>query len=69
MTISGRMVKWSIELSEFLPKKSIKAQMLADFIIECSFCIQPIVFQQKESNEEASIHTEYEAESILAISG
>ena len=41
MSTSGRMVKWSIELSEygleFRPKKSIKAQTLADFVAECSF--------------------------------
>ena len=41
MTTSGRMVKWSIELSEygleFRPRKSIKAQALADFVDECSF--------------------------------
>ena len=41
MTTSGRMVKWSIELSEygleFRPRKSIKAQALADFMAECTF--------------------------------
>ena len=41
MTTSGRMVKWSIELSEygleFRLRKSIKAQALADFVAECSF--------------------------------
>ena len=41
MTTSGRMVKWSIELSkyglEFRPRKSIKAQTLADFVVECTF--------------------------------
>ena len=41
MTISGQMVKWSIELSEygleFRPKKSIKAQALVDFEAECTF--------------------------------
>ena len=41
MTTSGRMVKWSIELSEygleFRPRKSTKAQALADFVAECSF--------------------------------
>ena len=40
MTTSGRMVKWSIELSEygleFWPKKSIKAQAFTDFVVECS---------------------------------
>ena len=41
MTMSGQMVKWSIELSEygleFRPRKSIKAQALVDFVAECSF--------------------------------
>ena len=41
MTTSGRMLKWSIELSEygleFRPRKFIKAQTLADFVAECSF--------------------------------
>ena len=41
MTTSGRMVKWSIELSEygleFCPRKSIKAQAFANFIAECTF--------------------------------
>ena len=37
----GLMVKWSIELSkynlEFRSRQSIKAQVLADFVAECSF--------------------------------
>ena len=41
MTTSGRMVKWNIELSEysleFRPRKSIKAQALAEFVAECTF--------------------------------
>ena len=41
MTISSRMVKWNIELSnyglEFRPRKSVKAQALADFVAECTF--------------------------------
>ena len=41
MTTSGRMVKWSTELSEysleFRPRQSIKAQALDDLIAECSF--------------------------------
>ena len=41
MTTSGRMVKWSIELNEygleFRPRKSIKAQALANFVAECTF--------------------------------
>ena len=35
------MVKWNVELSkyslEFRPKRAIKAQILADFVAECSF--------------------------------
>ena len=41
MSSSGRMVKWSVELSEysleFRPRRAIKAQILADFVAECSF--------------------------------
>ncbi|XP_074373680.1 uncharacterized protein LOC141714031 [Apium graveolens] len=39
--ISGRLVNWAVELSQFnlsfIPRTTIKAQALADFIIECNF--------------------------------
>ncbi|XP_074374043.1 uncharacterized protein LOC141714422 [Apium graveolens] len=39
--ISGRLVNWVVELIQFnlsfIPKTAIKAQALADFIIECNF--------------------------------
>nr|KJB44379.1 hypothetical protein B456_007G249100 [Gossypium raimondii] len=39
--ISRRMIKWSVELSEFgleyLPRKVVKAQALTDFVDDCSF--------------------------------
>ena len=38
--VAGRMVQWAIELSQFdieyHPKTAIKAQALADFIVECT---------------------------------
>ena len=38
--LSGRLVKWAIELSEFdisyLPRTAIKSQALADFVAEFS---------------------------------
>ncbi|XP_077251929.1 uncharacterized protein LOC143891180 [Tasmannia lanceolata] len=38
--ISGRLMKWAVELSEFdiqyVPRPSIKAQVLADFVAECT---------------------------------
>lgn len=41
MNTSGKMVKWSMEVSEFSiefrPRKAIKAQALADFITEFTF--------------------------------
>ena len=53
MTTSDRIVKWSIELGEydleFWPKKSIKAQVLADFVAECSFQKSQEVGQQSAS--------------------
>ena len=37
---SGRMAKWAIELTEFdinyRPRPTVKAQILADFIVECT---------------------------------
>ncbi|XP_077228432.1 uncharacterized protein LOC143861397 [Tasmannia lanceolata] len=37
---SGRLVKWAVELSEFdiqyIPRPAIKAQVLADFVAECT---------------------------------
>ncbi|XP_074374329.1 uncharacterized protein LOC141714728 [Apium graveolens] len=39
--VSGRLVNWAVELSQFnlsfIPRTAIKAQALADFIIECNF--------------------------------
>ncbi|KAL8135326.1 hypothetical protein AgCh_010115 [Apium graveolens] len=39
--VSGRLVNWVVELSQFnlsfIPRTAIKAQALADFIIECNF--------------------------------
>ena len=46
------MVKWSIELSEygleFRPRKSIRAQALADFMAECTFQNQTKGVRQSE---------------------
>ncbi|KAK3007939.1 hypothetical protein RJ639_015022 [Escallonia herrerae] len=42
--VSGRLVPWSIELREFdirnRPRPSIKGQVLADFIVECTLPIE-----------------------------
>ena len=39
--LSGRLIKWAVELSQFNisyePRKAIKAQALSNFIVECSF--------------------------------
>ena len=39
--VLGRLVNWAVELSQFnltfIPRTTIKAQALADFIIECNF--------------------------------
>ncbi|KAK3031413.1 hypothetical protein RJ639_037411 [Escallonia herrerae] len=41
---SGRLVNWSVELGEFdlqyKPRTAVKAQALADFIVECT-CLRP----------------------------
>ncbi|KAL0385897.1 UNVERIFIED_CONTAM: hypothetical protein Sradi_2984000 [Sesamum radiatum] len=48
---SGRLVKWVIELSEYdisyLPRTTIKAQALADFISEMTETTQEEVFKEK----------------------
>jgi hypothetical protein len=45
--LAGRMVAWSIELSEydiqFLPRGSIKSQVLADFVVEFTSPVQEAV--------------------------
>lgn len=39
--LSGRLINWSIELSQlhltYVPRTAIKAQALADFVVECVF--------------------------------
>ncbi|XP_077248112.1 uncharacterized protein LOC143887805 [Tasmannia lanceolata] len=49
---SGRLVKWAVELSEFniqyIPRTAIKAQVLADFVAECTIprqIIEPEIAQ------------------------
>ncbi|KAL0402071.1 UNVERIFIED_CONTAM: hypothetical protein Slati_4237000 [Sesamum latifolium] len=48
---SGRLVKWAIELSEydisFLPRTTIKAQALADFVSEITGTTQEKVSEEK----------------------
>lgn len=39
--LSGRLINWAVELGQFdlryIPRTAIKAQALADFVVECSF--------------------------------
>ncbi|KAL0457960.1 UNVERIFIED_CONTAM: hypothetical protein Slati_0423200 [Sesamum latifolium] len=48
---SGRLVKWAIDLSEYdisyLPRTTIKAQALADFVSEMTGTIQEEVFEER----------------------
>ncbi|XP_077223340.1 uncharacterized protein LOC143856945 [Tasmannia lanceolata] len=50
---SGRLVKWAVELSEFdiqyLPRSAIKAQVLADFVAECTIPQQSIASEIVET--------------------
>ena len=54
--VSGRLIKWAIELGEFdikyKPRTAIKAQALADFVVECTITDQEVGGQQEENNEE-----------------
>ncbi|XP_038986795.1 uncharacterized protein LOC120112114 [Phoenix dactylifera] len=58
---AGRITKWAIELGEFdieyRPRPAIKAQALADFIVECTVPDEPEA--RPASDEQTS--TEYEA--------
>ncbi|GFS28943.1 hypothetical protein Acr_00g0004750 [Actinidia rufa] len=64
---SGRLLKWSIELSEFhieyKPRKAIKAQALADFIVESTHEDTP---QPETTPPEAGIPKEPTSEKYLA---
>ncbi|XP_077221030.1 uncharacterized protein LOC143854808 [Tasmannia lanceolata] len=74
--ISGRLVKWAVELSEFdiqyVPRPAIKAQVLADFVAECTIPQQtaesevvqtPVVAEKSITTEECTAR-ETEAEVI-----
>ena len=49
---SGRLMKWAIELGEFdiryKPRMAIKAQALADFVVECTITIQEVGGQDND---------------------
>ena len=54
--LSGRLVRWAIELSEFdiqyKPRPSIKSQSLADFVAECTLPDEPAVEEHAKAVEE-----------------
>ncbi|XP_074373822.1 uncharacterized protein LOC141714189 [Apium graveolens] len=64
---SGRLIKWAIELGEFdikyKPRTAIKAQALADFVVECTINDQEVGGQEiitpeggeKEKDEETTL--------------
>ncbi|GAA0149200.1 hypothetical protein LIER_08438 [Lithospermum erythrorhizon] len=53
-SLSGRLTTWAIELSEFevsyLPRTSVRAQALANFITECTTRVLPVI-QGPEADE------------------
>ena len=56
--LSGRMVKWSIELSEFdlqyRPRLIIKSQILVNFKVECTLLEEDPEVIQEASFEEST---------------
>ncbi|XP_074337090.1 uncharacterized protein LOC141674268 [Apium graveolens] len=60
---SGRLVNWAIELSQFnikfVPRTAIKAQALAEFIMECTFPEQQLPSSQEITPEETNPGTEF----------
>ncbi|XP_077248792.1 uncharacterized protein LOC143888303 [Tasmannia lanceolata] len=69
---SGRLVKWAVELSEFdiryMPRPAIKAQVLADFVAECSIPRQAAEFEivQTPVMEKSVTHEERAADEAEA---
>ena len=59
---SGRLIKWAIEFGEFdiqfKPRVAIKAQALADFIVECTINDQEVGGQEKENGKDESTEKE-----------
>ena len=68
---SGRLINWAVELSQFnlvfLPRTSIKAQALADFVTECSF--PEITFETEKSKENPLRHTPDQQKWELYVDG
>ena len=57
---AGRIAKWAVELGEFdleyRPRPAIKAQILADFIVECTLPDDPRVATRiREGSPEATM--------------
>ena len=54
---SGRLIKWAVELGKFdikyKPRTAIKAQALADFLVECTINNQEVGGQEQEMIEES----------------
>ncbi|XP_074374612.1 uncharacterized protein LOC141715023 [Apium graveolens] len=59
---SGRLVNWAIELSQFnikfVSKTAIKAQALAEFVMECTFPEQQPPASHELTQEEANLGTD-----------
>ncbi|XP_074377178.1 uncharacterized protein LOC141718697 [Apium graveolens] len=60
---SGRLVNWAIELSQFnikfVPHMAIKAQALAEFVMECTFPKQQLPSSHEITPEETNPGTEF----------
>ncbi|XP_077225197.1 uncharacterized protein LOC143858426 [Tasmannia lanceolata] len=76
---SGRLVKWAIELSEFdiqyIPRPAIKAQVLVDFVAECTIprqIIEPEIVQTPAAEKAIAIEGQAEdgiEKEIIPIQG
>ncbi|XP_074362316.1 uncharacterized protein LOC141702547 [Apium graveolens] len=70
--VSGRLVNWAMELSQFnlsfIPMSAIKAQALADFIIECNFPEEdpePMDMDQ-DPKKDTTTNNQVEYEAVIA---
>ncbi|OMO89413.1 Integrase, catalytic core [Corchorus capsularis] len=71
--LSGRLLKWNVELSEFgieyQPRRAIKAQPLADFVAECTFTDGPALRERPANAEQTEPQTDAPDEPTVSPDG
>ena len=67
----GRVAKWAVRLGEidisFRPRSTLKAQVIADFIAECTWSITPMIGHTVDGGHEDDVPTTSAIEEISPI--